>query len=294
MNFFLKWILRILLLIIALIGNLIGILIFSRKSFRKKIKSYLFYILVASIDSIYIIYAILKDLLSNLEIKLVLFSKDSCKIIYYLNYSIGPISAWILVFISIEKYISIRYPKFIFIYELNLQIILMLLILFFNLAYYLPITFFTNIYYDFDNLTNITRVSCHLIKKEDYAVINLIDFFNSTLIPFIFMVIFSTLLIHTILRSRQRILRYGTNLNRNQFRKDVKFAISSITLNIFFVVTNAPICIGNFIDSISNDSDLFQSFYCIYYISFIDNFYVFYFTNSIFRNEVHRILNIKK
>lgn len=295
MSFFLNWICRILILLVGIKGNLIGLVIFSKESFRKRLRSYIIYISIALVDLIYLFYAISKDILNNLAISLSSISNQSCKIIKFLNYALGPNLAWLLVFISIEKFLSIRFPRFKLIKRVSYQVTIILVIIHINLLVYMPILSMSVLIINYDNLTNETTKVCRFEHSSQYALVNLVDFFNSTLLPALFMFVFSILLITTIFRSRARVMRLN-NLNKNKilFRKDAKFAISSIVLNVFFIILNAPICIGNFIDTLADDSDLFQSFYCIYYVSFCVNFHVLYFTNSIFRHQVHSFFKVKR
>lgn len=54
------------------------------------------------------------------------------------------------------------------------------------------------------------------------------------------MLLFSILLIYAILKSRLKILKLGTRHDRNRLMKDVKFAISTISLNICYIALILP------------------------------------------------------
>ncbi len=109
------------------------------------------------------------------------------------------------------------------------------------------------------------------------------DLVNSTLMPFSLMFIFSILLIYTIFKSRLRILRLDSPLDRKRLRKDIKFALTCILLNVTFVILNLPVCIANLLTDVSDF--YYQSFMNLFFCSFCINYYVLFFFNSVFRKE---------
>ena len=277
MNFFLKYVLRILILAIGLIGNLIGIIIFSRKSFRKKIKSCLLYILVASNNMIYLVFRILVDLLINFEIKLRTLSNTSCKLIRYLDFVIGPISSWLLVFISIEKFISIKYPsrKHILRSTKN-QIAFFICILIYNSVFYLPVYF----YYDLFTVNNSTY--CALIGDHQGLIVNTMNFINKIVLPEFLMVLSSILLIYFVYQSR--------NTTNRSFVKDKRMVISLVVLNLNYIIFSLPLTIAYY----SNSSPFIITFtFYLFYSNYAVNFYNLLITNSLFRKTFFELIRKK-
>jgi hypothetical protein len=118
-------------------------------------------------------------------------------------------------------------------------------------------------------------------------IIDLIDLINFAIVPFALMLIFSLLMIVTIFKSRLRILRLTNLHDKNRLKKDIKFAVTSIILNLFFIILNLPLCIQNFVE--------IENFYiedinlCFYLSNFCINFYVLVASNSIIRSEVYNL-----
>jgi hypothetical protein len=67
------------------------------------------------------------------------------------------------------------------------------------------------------------------------------------------------------------------------------FAISSLLMNLLFLILVFPLEIDLFLDYY-NHYDLYNILYYIYYISYAVNFYVLLLTNSLFRTEFFSIL----
>ena len=80
--------------------------------------------------------------------------------------------------------------------------------------------------------------------------------------------------------------------------KDRKFAISSITINIQFIILNLPyFMIGviyeytNLFDNAKNLFFFLHAFtYFLFYVNLGTTFFINYFVNSIFRNEIKTVL----
>ena len=79
-------------------------------------------------------------------------------------------------------------------------------------------------------------------------------------------------------------------LDRSRLKKDIKFAITSITLNALFIVLNLPL---NVFELMKINSDLREYFYFVFFFGSCVNFYVLFFSNSIFRKEVVCLFRIK-
>lgn len=296
MNLYLQWVLKGLILLIGTLGNIIGLIIFARKSFRKRFPSGIKYILLSVMNTLYLNYAITRDFLTLSNIFINSLSNFSCKIVRFFNYSLGPLSAWLLVYISIERFFMIYYnmvQKFKK-DSFHKQDFIILIIFFGNMVVYSPILFYSSLitFEANKNNTNSTikyQILC-FVGVNERKIVNIIDLVNSALLPFILMIIFSILLIISIFKSRLRILSLNSKIDRNKLLKDIKFSVSTIFQNFFFIFLNLPI--STLLLTVV-DIDLYQIFYCFYYISFGVNFYILFFTNSIFREEVLSVL-IKK
>jgi len=206
-----------------------------------------------------------------------IISSIGCKIWNFFSYGLDALSPWCLVYISVEKFIAIAYPakRFIFKRKRN-QIIFLVVLILFNIVYRLNVPFS----YDLENIDNITF--CNFINNEWQTIISAMDIVNCLLVPFLLMLLFSILLIVTIFNSRSRVNLNVSDRGKKRLKHDTKFAISLITMNLFFLLLILPLMINAFLLPYYS-SDLHFILYYIYFISFAVNFYVLFITNSLFR-----------
>lgn len=267
----------------GLISNLIGLITFSRKKFSKFSNRYI-YITILLVDTTFLFYRAFDKLLSwVLNFFLSSISQFSCKITKFITYSYFPISVYLLIWISIERFISIKYPNMKLIKNKFAQFWIILIVVIYNCIIYIPVPLF------FSLTNNTNNTICYL--SDDYSnLIKIIDLLQSTVLPFILMVVFSLLLMHTIFQSRLRILRMTRQLDRSRLKKDIKFAITSITLNALFIVLNLPL---NVFELMKINSDLREYFYFVFFFGSCVNFHVLFFSNPIFRKEVVCLFRIK-
>lgn len=109
------------------------------------------------------------------------------------------------------------------------------------------------------------------------------DLANSTVVPFMCMFILSIALIVCVYRSRMR--------SNSGSKRDNRFAISTIFLNIMFFVFVFPITFYDF----SNFSNLMfnEIAFVWYFCYFALGFYLHLIVNRDFRNEFLRLFNLK-
>lgn len=291
MELLLGYIIPMILIIFGLFGNIFSFIIFSRRSLSK-FPTRNIYKTLAIADTIYLLFISTElTIFYNFEISIRRMSNFSCKLTRYLSFSLGSISAWLLVYISINKFILIRYYNAKLVKQNWFQNLFITLIVAYNLIYYFPIGVLVSLKPMLNESVNETTYRCEF-NSDEMQIINWMDLISFTLIPFSFMFVFSILIIYTIFRSRLRFLRLQSFHDRNKMKKDIKFAVSSILLNLFFILLNLPICISNILDldvkNYINDIN-----FCFFLGNFCVNFYVLAFSNSIFRKQVLITLKLK-
>jgi len=102
---------KFVLLFFGLFSNIIGLMVFARKSIDKKIKTKSIYQTILFIDSVYLFSQIFQDTFDSLNIRLSHMSITACKLRGYWNFSIGSTSIWYLVYITVERYLQIKYQN---------------------------------------------------------------------------------------------------------------------------------------------------------------------------------------
>lgn len=137
------------------------------------------------------------------------------------------------------------------------------------------------------------------------------DLLISTVIPFILMILFTILTIVKIYSSRKRIKRKSPNhpelsltkqqKDVNNLRKrDIRFAITSVTLNLVFLFFYVPFSIWNIVGYyvIVGTDDVYYFMDTItLWLTYVDAGSVFYINlafNTLFRDELYSLFNINR
>jgi hypothetical protein len=210
-----------------------------------------------------------------------------CKIFSYFNYALDAISPWCLVYISVEKFVSIAVPtRRLMLRKLKVQIYFFVLLCLFNIVYHLNVPFFSDISsYKNDSF-------CFLIDLESQIIVSFMDLVNYILLPFFLMIIFSSLLIAFIFKSRRRVLLNNSVREKKRLKKDIKFSISLLSMNLLFTLLNLPLEIANFLP-VSIDNDIYVSLSYLFNLSSAVNFYLALSTNSLIRKEFLSLIEVE-
>ena len=290
MNLILKWIFVSLILIVGLIGNTLGFLVFILAK-NRKLPSHIIYIAMAATNIAYLTYAITESLI---DIDLVNHSEYLCRFNSYVSYAVYPIANWLLSIISLDKYLSIKMMRNSKLIKSNfVQIMLVILITLYNLLLNSPILFLSSLQNHTNYLNNNSSIICKCKQFEKYDIlIETIQLVNSISLPFIFIFLFTALLIYVIFKSRVHMIRLTNRVNRGKFKKDIQFAVSSIFMNFMFVLLGLPVGVYEALYS-TYDTDVYTVLICLFYASFSIQFFVLFFSNSIFRNEALVVFRLK-
>lgn len=280
------------------IGNILAFMVFARKKFKNTLFSIYFRFIILT-DSFTLIYAILDYIKYKHSIDIELKSEIFCKLTLYLIYAVAPLNGWVLVMVAFDRLISINHSKSCMTLRKNQSTQLKICISFFafNLLYYIPMIIFkkykaNNKFYDENKNETIIKNEC--ILNDSNGLIYILDFFHSTIFPFFFMILFTSLTLYNVFKSRNKI-----KSNRSSFKsKDLKFAFTSISLNLCFLILNFPIVLflllSNYSELISNNLDLFYIIgSTFYYMNFGTVFYINFLVNTLFKNEFFSMIKSK-
>lgn len=140
------------------------------------------------------------------------------------------------------------------------------------------------------------RTECAIDSHSDQIVFYM-DITSRVILPSIFMIIFSILLIHTVFRSRLRFVRNYTKKENLTFKRDIRLAISSILINVIYVLLSLPVSVvylfNDYLTEYYFNLLSFITFY-LFIISYSINFYIVILTNSLFRNECSILFKRKR
>lgn len=212
----------------------------------------------------------------------------SCKLTFYIGYVLDAISPYLLVYISVEKYISITYQaKSSILRSKRNQLIFLTLLVTFNDLLYIEVPFYYDVIkqdLNFSNQTVTSVYKCTFLSYSEQLTSSYIDLVNRLMVPLALMVCFSSLLISAIFKSRRRVASSSSNEN-TQLKRDVRFAVTSFSMNLLFFILNMPVSLIYFFpDAIGSNIVYFSTFY-FYFISYAINFYIMIGTNRLFRQE---------
>jgi hypothetical protein len=277
-----------LVFLIGLFGNIVSLLIYSKKRFQNTFFNVYFRFLnIVYLCSLsYIIIDFLNyQFGSNLET----ISVYSCKIVYYYFYILAPNGSWILVVVSLNSMLSVLYPTKFKSFRTNkrIQLAICIFLLVFNIFYYIEVPVLQKFIQEesFDKETNLTHMDSNC---ESNNIIYWMDLANSTCVPSILMILFTTMTLTHLFKSRFKISK-----------RDIKFALFCILLNISFLMFNLPIILyGLFNNYLIMDEELSNLLYVVtvlpYYVKFTDVFYISLIVNISFRKEFIKILKFIK
>jgi hypothetical protein len=124
------------LIVFGLIGNFLTLKIYSTQRLRKLSIS-VYFRTISIIDTLMIINAFIFFLKQKFNYNVALVNDFFCKTVDYFSYATGPISPWIMVVISIDRFFNIAHPKkFPFLFKTKFQMTAICLIVVFNYVFY--------------------------------------------------------------------------------------------------------------------------------------------------------------
>lgn len=281
----------IFLLAFGLIGDLLGSYIFFISDSLSSIGPMIIYRSLFINDLLTIVQIVCYFLSYSLYIPVFSASSITCKLLNFLIYSIPAISPIFLVYISIERFISIGYPtKRKYLQNKRNQLIFVLVVCSYNFIYYIPtITGMDLMVYSAND-----SLVCNYKTYEYQTLLSYMDLINRVFLPFLLMTIFSIALIIIIFKSRIRILASGSISEKKTFKKDVKFSISILIFNFIFLLCNLPLSLFLLYPDYLEFPFLYILLCWLLFVSYTINFYVLIFTNSVFRKEALSIFNFNK
>lgn len=148
------------------------------------------------------------------------------------------------------------------------------------------------------NGTNQTRHidwSCSTKQISYYKVINTFYLIESSLVPFLIMLVATIVIVRVLYASRKRVETSRDISMKSRRAKDIKFAVNSMVLNVLFVILQSPISLSYIIDF--SDQNTHVVFYYIasilYYMNYSVSFFAHFASNSMFKRELLKIVGFK-
>jgi hypothetical protein len=281
---------------IAIIGNTLGCIVISTPKLIKIGPRNIYkYLLI--FDTFFILEIIVSYTQNaNFTGYLNQISSLICKLAIFFNRSFSAVSPLLIVYISIDRYISIQSPgKRFYLRKEKIQLFYFIFVIIYNLIYYIPVLIYIDLIEtnSTKNNTIIKTKTCSYRKTEQLMLISVMDATNRVLIPFSLMLASSLLLIYCLFKSRTRIVENFLAEENKTFYIEIRLATVSISLNLIFLLLNIPYCIVRLFPSFSNQNIFLYSYY-LFYFSFAINFYILLLSNSLFRAEFFNLFKKTK
>ena len=271
--------------LLGLVGNILAYVIYSKPKFRRTIFWVYFRFLVV-VNSCQMLEGIYSIFIDHFDLKVEQESYFLCLAHLYLSWSWSPLSGFILAIVSVDRYVTICYPtRFMWRNKVRGQLAAIAMSVIFNMTIYSPIMFdllpASANSSEISSTTTTANGSNFTECQEPNELILLIDLFCFSIIPFTFMIVFTTLTIHAIFVSKRKV-------KANDVSKEVRFALVSIGLNISYFVLTFPNALDYIITSMREDMFFYISD-VMTYINYAQHFYVSLAVNSVFRQEFHAL-----
>lgn len=269
---------------LGLLGNVLMFVVYNQPSLHKLSVS-IYFRCQAVFCACQNLHSLLKYLTSYTF--LIDKSEASCKLVYYLLSLITPMSVWMEVVASLDRFLTIVYPtRFEFIRKTRFQRLAVLIILILNMACYLNLL-----------------ITSHLMNDSICSVkfvdsLSVTDLVTGSAVPFVLMLILSGATLIGVLNAHNRVQHSASRPAHDSHRtrlRDIRFGVTMLVLNLLFFILNLPYHLNNqfdvnpFVDYfhlyvyIMVLNDLYDAYYSL-------AFYVHLAVNSVVRKESRRLL----
>ena len=275
----------------GILTNSLSIIIFLRKSLNTTNMGF-FNLLISTSNLITLtFYLFVMESMRIFHYDLAIESDFACKITYLLRRVIREIAPIIEIAMTLERFMSVYYPKrFRFI---NNRLFLLGLIGFIFVCFVL-ISFENLFYYlEFNNSTRVfVCTSSQLVSSSS----DLVSATLRTFLPFSVMFVLNILMIRRLIS--RRLIKSAT-----KSRRDYQFTVSVISMNILFLILNFPVSVGYILRIVfssnlptsepSHTNQVIEFFWRVSYLLATANYILTNFTNllfnRLFRKELIRI-----
>lgn len=282
------------ILLFGPIGNFFVFKIYSSPIMTKTSMSVYFRV-ISIVDSLNILNLLILYLTQEFDIDLSQSVSIFCSFQNYITYIQTPSTAWIMVIISIDRLCNVAFPRQLPILSNKLfQFFLSLTIILYNYTFYSFIVWNSYLVPLDDTGDDINSYNSTGLNNEtmclqncNQSVLNWMDLFNSTVCPFVLMLILNSLVVGTLVRSRSRV-------SNKLSKRDRKFALTVVLLNFIFLTMNLPLAILDLFIVQDNSNMLYYFFLLLYYMYSGIGFYVQLVVNDVFMKRFLDILGLKK
>lgn len=278
------------LVLAGFVGNILTFKIYW--SFLNKNSMSLYFRTISVVNAYQLLHMLRHIISGNFYWDFKLTGGLACKLTDFSQYGFNAIPGWILVLIALDRLRNItKSKKFSFFCKRHFQWLVIILLFISQPVYYSYLIWNSRLEAN-DSWSNdsTSKLAC---VNHAAQLLSWLDLVNSTILPFMFMIVLTTLLIYYIKTSRSRVYvrRLSSIKANNKTSRDRKFAITSVSLNLLYLIINLPGVVYNVLYAYSNinshELNTFLSFTTtnIFYSLYVVDFYVQLLVNSVFRKK---------
>lgn len=308
-----------LIFIVGFIGNTLSVVILTRRQFRR-VATYTYLTAVSAADTLVLIFGLLRQWLSEItDIDPTVYADWTCKTIMVLNYSFSVYSVWLLIAVTVERYLVVSRPLRVQGQCTRRRAVVVIVFLLFvamainvHFAWTLRVEMQAIEVYNGSNATDLVR-QCNAPQELDFAVNVVwpwIDLFVYLLVPFVIIVVLNSIIIYKVVDARRR--RGGmsgtcrsTGSHRHhgggcadEMGVDTRLAIMLVTVSFTFLLLTLPMCVWQSIkmllDLDRSDMSIMSSAALattisrlLMYTNHAANFYLYCATGRKFRRQLY-------
>ncbi len=290
LEYFLNYFLPLFIFLLGWLGNIFGLKVLSNKAL-KKIGPKLVYQYLFIADSIYLLYSITIILQLVYHLDVTILSIIICKLLHYFGYQFSVLSPFLVVYISIDRYVSIEYSaRRFFLRKSKTQHIFFWLVILILHLYYIPVVVFFEILSDTITFSNTTTfsLSCYLDSNVSTILVSYMDLAIRVILPFTMMSVLTGLLIKSVFKSRNRIVENFLAEQNKTFYKEIRLSFTSILVNLLYIITQLPASIAYYYPQYFSKNAYNATIY-IFFLNYASNFYILLSTNSLFREKFFKL-----
>lgn len=279
--------------LLGIVGNAISFAVFSRQVFANN--SISVYCRALAIFNSFTIVQIYVDVSSLFGFYPQHAWDAVCKIFIYTPPALSSIPAWILVAFALDKLLTMKKSqRFDFVKKRWFQMGFVAAVALIHVLAYSEILVLLNRWPDPPNSTDFYCLSANLPGNNIIGAIYLLE---ASLVPFAIMFTSSLSIYKMLKMSRRRSIGDGmVAAAKRRKSRDIKFAVTSLTFNVLFIVLKLPFVMYYVFRSFGLDlgTYFFDLASILFFVNASISFLVYYVSNSIFRNELFSILMLNK
>jgi hypothetical protein len=277
---------RITIAIVGFVGNAITFIVFSKKAFSNISLSVYGRALV--LVDMHILIALVRDLCSVfLELDIMVLSLGVCKTLLYINLSLTSVSGWLTVAFSLDKFISMtRCKRLKFaLKRCNQYRIAVIIVVSHFVAYFTVVHQFVLTYTQI--APNVTMATCNIFTMPNKDLLFVMFVLDSLFGPFVLMMLATFVITHKLVSSRKKLEFTANRIWRERRLRDRKFAVTSIVMNVVFILLQGSVILPHFVrfDDFLLDRSFKFIILLIFNMSYSTRFFIYFISNSIFRHE---------